>query len=160
MVHFIEHEVGRGGAVLGVKNKISSSIEDPPIFFKISVLILGFPIPSFTTMKPHVDLVITFRASSKSSSKYQTQKDIIKAEKQYTRLLETLSNAGLKAVGRRGESLGHLLVFVWNFTKLKSSKSRSNLMDYHEQVQHQPCSCLSFLGQWKRKNVEHSFIYI
>jgi anoctamin-10 len=63
-------------------------------------------------MQPQVDLVITFRASSKSSSKQQIQKEVLKAETQYSRLVQTLSNAGLKAVGRRGESLGHLLVFV------------------------------------------------
>lgn len=60
-----------------------------------------------------VDLVITFRASHKTSlSKQQTREDAKKAEQQYSRLLETLTYAGLDAVGRRGESLGHLLVFV------------------------------------------------
>ncbi|KDR70978.1 hypothetical protein GALMADRAFT_103009 [Galerina marginata CBS 339.88] len=62
---------------------------------------------------PDVDLVIAFRATKSTSlSKHQTREDARKAEQQYKRLIETLTYAGLKAVGRRGESLGHLLVFV------------------------------------------------
>jgi hypothetical protein len=62
---------------------------------------------------PDVDLIITFRTSKKtSSSKQQTREDARKAEQEYKRLTETLRYAGLKSVGRRGESLGHLLVFV------------------------------------------------
>jgi anoctamin-10 len=58
---------------------------------------------------PDVDLVITFRTTSSSK---QTREDARKAEQQYKRLIEKLSHAGLKSVGRRGESLGHLFVFV------------------------------------------------
>ncbi|KIJ95509.1 hypothetical protein K443DRAFT_682955 [Laccaria amethystina LaAM-08-1] len=66
-----------------------------------------------TTHAPDVDLVIAFRASRLGNlSKHHTRQDVRKAEQQYTRLIETLTYAGLKAVGRRGESLGHLLVFV------------------------------------------------
>lgn len=61
---------------------------------------------------PDVDLIITFRTSKKVSYKQQTREDTKKAEQQYKRLTQTLSYAGLKSVGRRGESLGHLLVFV------------------------------------------------
>ncbi|KAJ3511071.1 hypothetical protein NLJ89_g4313 [Agrocybe chaxingu] len=62
---------------------------------------------------PDVDLVIAFRATKKTSlSKQQTREDARKAEQQYQRLIKTLTYAGLKAVGRRGESLGHLLIFV------------------------------------------------
>lgn len=62
---------------------------------------------------PEVDLVIAFRATKKTSlSKIQIRADSRKAEQQYSRLIDTLTFAGLKAVGRRGESLGHLLVFV------------------------------------------------
>lgn len=62
---------------------------------------------------PDVDLVIAFRATKKTSlSKQQTREEAKKAEQQYRRLIETLTYAGLKAVGRRGEALGHLLVFV------------------------------------------------
>ncbi|KAF9564904.1 DUF590-domain-containing protein [Agrocybe pediades] len=66
-----------------------------------------------TGINPDVDLVITFRATKNgASSKQQLREDARKAEQQYKRLIETLTYAGLKAVGRRGESLGHLLVFV------------------------------------------------
>ncbi|KAF8074650.1 calcium-activated chloride channel-domain-containing protein [Lyophyllum atratum] len=64
-------------------------------------------------MSPEVDLVITFRATRKTSlSKQQIREDSRKAEQQYSRLIDTLRYGGLRAVGRRGESLGHLLVFV------------------------------------------------
>lgn len=64
-------------------------------------------------MPPEVDLVITFRATKKTSlSKQQTREESRKAEQQYARLIDTLTYAGLHAVGRRGESLGHLLVFI------------------------------------------------
>ncbi|KAJ7163483.1 calcium-activated chloride channel-domain-containing protein [Mycena crocata] len=64
-------------------------------------------------MLPDVDLVIAFRASRKTSLlKRQALQDARKAEEQYARLIQTLTSAGLRAVGRRGESLGHLLVFV------------------------------------------------
>ncbi|KAF8195000.1 calcium-activated chloride channel-domain-containing protein [Pholiota molesta] len=62
---------------------------------------------------PDVDLVICFRTTKSTSlSKQQTREEARKAEQQYKRLIQTLTYAGLKAVGRRGESLGHLLVFV------------------------------------------------
>ncbi|KAF8883336.1 calcium-activated chloride channel-domain-containing protein [Gymnopilus junonius] len=65
------------------------------------------------TRPPDVDIVITFRATKPTSlSKHQTREDARKAAQQYKTLIETLTYAGLKAVGRRGESLGHLLVFV------------------------------------------------
>ncbi|KIY63984.1 DUF590-domain-containing protein [Cylindrobasidium torrendii FP15055 ss-10] len=60
-----------------------------------------------------VDVVITFKASPKVTlSKQQIKEDAAKAEQQYNRLLSTLNYAGLRAVARRGESLGHLLIFV------------------------------------------------
>lgn len=64
--------------------------------------------------QPDVDLIITFRTckNSASSKPQTTREDARKAEQQYKRLTETLRYAGLKSVGRRGESLGHLLVFV------------------------------------------------
>lgn len=62
---------------------------------------------------PEVDLVIVFRAAGKNThSKKQTRDEARKAEQQYVRLIDTLTYAGLKAVGRRGEGLGQLLVFV------------------------------------------------
>ncbi|KAG6849673.1 hypothetical protein H0H93_006389 [Arthromyces matolae] len=64
-------------------------------------------------MPPQVDLVITFRATKASSlSKRQIREDSKKAQEQYSKLIDTLTHGELRAVGRRGESLGHLLVFV------------------------------------------------
>ncbi|KAG2065926.1 DUF590-domain-containing protein [Suillus decipiens] len=65
-------------------------------------------------MPPHVDIVIVFRAIQKgaSLSKEQARQNAVKAEKQYSKLIKTLSRAGLTAVGRRGESQGQLLVMV------------------------------------------------
>jgi hypothetical protein len=60
-----------------------------------------------------VVLIIVFRAASKlTHSKQKTRQEARKAEQQYVRLIDTLTYAGLKAVGRRGEGLGQLLVFV------------------------------------------------
>ena len=61
---------------------------------------------------PDIDLVIAFRATKGTTISKQTREDARKAELQYKRLVDTLTKAGLKAVGRRGESLGHILVFV------------------------------------------------
>ncbi|KAL1667066.1 hypothetical protein GGF50DRAFT_49271 [Schizophyllum commune] len=61
-------------------------------------------------MALQVDLVITFKTSS--NAKRVTKEDVRQAEEQYARLIKTLKKAGLLAVGRRGESLGDLLVFV------------------------------------------------
>ncbi|EGO01436.1 hypothetical protein SERLA73DRAFT_166001 [Serpula lacrymans var. lacrymans S7.3] len=65
-------------------------------------------------MPPQVDLVVVFRSSLKGThlSKEQTRQQIAKAERQYSALLETLTRAGLKVVGRRGESQGQLLIMV------------------------------------------------
>lgn len=65
-------------------------------------------------MPPQVDVVVVFRAASKRTlpSKEQTRKDAAKTERQYMALIDTLSRAGLKAVGRRGENQDQLLVLV------------------------------------------------
>jgi anoctamin-10 len=65
-------------------------------------------------MPPHVDVVVVFRAASKRTplSKDQTRKIAARAERQYTALIDTLTRAGLKAVGRRGENQDQLLVLV------------------------------------------------
>ncbi|KAG1720303.1 calcium-activated chloride channel-domain-containing protein, partial [Suillus lakei] len=62
----------------------------------------------------YVDVVIVFRAIQKgaSFSKDRVRQNAVKAEKQYSKLIDTLTRAGLKAVGRRGESQGQLLVMV------------------------------------------------
>lgn len=67
-------------------------------------------------MRRHIDLVLVFRATTPSRaphfSKQAAQKDAKDAEDQYTRLLDTLHNAGLHAVGRRGEHQGQLILLV------------------------------------------------
>jgi hypothetical protein len=67
-------------------------------------------------MRRHIDLVLVFRAASSSPSphfsKQAARKDAQHAEDQYTRLLHTLRNAGLYAVGRRGEHQGQLILLV------------------------------------------------
>lgn len=71
-----------------------------------------------TTMKTadmarSVDLVIAFTAAKKTTvSSAQTRKEAQRAQRQYDQLLNTLTYNHLHAVGRRGESLGHLLVFI------------------------------------------------
>jgi hypothetical protein len=66
-----------------------------------------------TALDVDVDVIIAFRATKQTSvSKLQIRDDARKAEQQYSRLIDTLTQGGLCAVGRRGESLGHLFVFV------------------------------------------------
>ena len=59
-----------------------------------------------------IDLVIVFRASSIHLTKQQARIDAQQAEDQYSRLLLSLRNAGLHAVGRRGERQGQLIVLI------------------------------------------------
>jgi hypothetical protein len=67
-------------------------------------------------MPRHIDLVLVFKAASPSPashfSKQRARQDAQDAEDQYTRLLTTLRNAGLYAVGRRGEHQGQLILLV------------------------------------------------
>lgn len=64
-------------------------------------------------MSPNVDLVVVFRTNSIRLSKQQTRDDALQAEQQYTKLLDTLTKAGLRAVGRRGETQGRLIVLIF-----------------------------------------------
>ncbi|KAH9066519.1 DUF590-domain-containing protein [Lactarius vividus] len=59
-----------------------------------------------------IDLVVVFRASSIHLTKQQARIDAQHAEDQYSRLLHSLRNAGLHAVGRRGERQGQLIILV------------------------------------------------
>ncbi|KAI9440392.1 DUF590-domain-containing protein [Lactarius indigo] len=59
-----------------------------------------------------IDLVVVFRASSIHLTKQQARIDAQHAEDQYSRLLQALRNAGLHAVGRRGERQGQLILLV------------------------------------------------
>ncbi|KAH7916667.1 calcium-activated chloride channel-domain-containing protein [Hygrophoropsis aurantiaca] len=66
-------------------------------------------------MPPQVDVVIVFRTSSVKTailSKEQARQNAAKAERQYSALIDTLTKAGLNAVGRRGESQDQLLIMV------------------------------------------------
>lgn len=64
-------------------------------------------------MSPDVNLVVVFKAASSTSySKQQIREEAEKAEAQYSALLDTLHNAGLYAVGRRGEKQGQLIVLI------------------------------------------------
>ncbi|OBZ66740.1 hypothetical protein A0H81_13200 [Grifola frondosa] len=64
-------------------------------------------------MVPEIDLVLVFRSSSgKVLSKPQARENTRQAEQQYTRLLDVLKKGGLRAVGKRGEREGQLLVLV------------------------------------------------
>ncbi|KAL4067152.1 calcium-activated chloride channel-domain-containing protein [Scleroderma yunnanense] len=66
-------------------------------------------------MPPQVDLVIVFHVSPRPGatlSKEQVRQSTAKSERQYTALIDTLTRAGLKAVGRRGENQDQLLIMV------------------------------------------------
>lgn len=63
-------------------------------------------------MPPRVDFVILFSAGVSSINKAQVKENIQEAEGQYKRLLDLLKAAGLRAVGKRGEKLGDLMILV------------------------------------------------
>ncbi|EMD39002.1 hypothetical protein CERSUDRAFT_81791 [Gelatoporia subvermispora B] len=64
-------------------------------------------------MAPQADLVLVFRSSpGKVLSKPQARENARQATQQYTRLLDVLKQGGLRAVGKRGERDGQLLVLV------------------------------------------------
>ncbi|PCH36279.1 DUF590-domain-containing protein [Wolfiporia cocos MD-104 SS10] len=64
-------------------------------------------------MPPQVDLVLVFRSSpGKVLSRPQARENARQAEQQYTKLLDVLKKGGLRAVGKRGENDGQLLVLV------------------------------------------------
>ena len=100
-VDIMGHDMGR---VLATRASVAQ-------FLTRTIAALLLPPPSPTrVMALQVDLVITFKISS--NAKRVTKEDVRQAEEQYARLIKTLKKAGLLAVGRRGESLGDLLVFV------------------------------------------------
>lgn len=66
-------------------------------------------------MTPKVDLVLVFRSSTGNSQvqpKALARQNARQASQQYAKLLEALKRGGLKAVGKRGEKDGQLLVLV------------------------------------------------
>lgn len=64
-------------------------------------------------MAPKVDLAVVFRAASNSLLKASIREDAQQAEQQYTKLISTLKDAGLYAVGRRGAKQDQVVVLVW-----------------------------------------------
>lgn len=69
---------------------------------------------------PDVDLVLVFRAAAApaaGTSKDAIKKDAEQAEREYTRLLDTIKAAGLRATGKRGQKNGQILVFIWASTE-------------------------------------------
>ncbi|KAF8817614.1 DUF590-domain-containing protein [Phlegmacium glaucopus] len=113
-----------------------------------------------SSRQPDVDLIITFRTSKKASlSKQQTREDARKAEQQYRRLTETLSYAGLKSVGRRGEGLGHLLVFVICPIKhVEELVRRERYSDFLSGLPVTPVANLQPLSPAERIRLIHSYI--
>lgn len=60
-----------------------------------------------------IDLIINFQIpGSKLTSKDETRKTAVQAEQQYTKLLSTLTQAGLRAVGKGGEKSGKIMICV------------------------------------------------
>lgn len=59
-----------------------------------------------------VDLVILFNAYKHTQSKQEAAENALDAEKQYSNLLGKLNTNGFNATGRKGDSLGKLLVLV------------------------------------------------
>lgn len=74
---------------------------------------LAFPTTKTQQLRMPVDLVLIFQGPSRSHSKQQASEDIQSAVEEYTRLINALTDAGLKATGRKGEKPGQLMVFVW-----------------------------------------------
>jgi anoctamin-10 len=63
-------------------------------------------------MHPRVDLVISFRITPRNHSKKHLLDHANKADRQYANLRDTLSNAGLRVTGRRGENRDHIIMLV------------------------------------------------
>ncbi|KAH9933479.1 DUF590-domain-containing protein [Fomitopsis serialis] len=64
-------------------------------------------------MPPQVDLIFVFRSSpARVLSRRDARENARQAERQYTKLLDVLKTGGLRAVGKRGENDGQLLVLV------------------------------------------------
>ncbi|OCH96405.1 DUF590-domain-containing protein [Obba rivulosa] len=85
-------------------------------------------------MAPQVDLVLVFRSTpGKVLSKPQARENARQAAQQYTRLLDVLKQGGLRAVGKRGERDGQLLVLV--------SCPRSTLVRLAQRERHSDFLC-------------------
>lgn len=83
------------------------------ILFKLAASFFSSAMSKPPSHSPKVDIILVFRASQPSASKQDTRKDAAEAETEYTRLLDTIRRAGLRASGKRGQKNGQVLVFIW-----------------------------------------------
>jgi hypothetical protein len=83
------------------------------LYFRTHPLVTSAKVVIDGTMSPNVDLAIVFKAGSSSLLKSAIRDEAAQAEKQYTKLIDTLKSGGLYAVGRRGETRDQLLVLVY-----------------------------------------------
>lgn len=83
-------------------------------------------------LHPEANLIIIFRATGRTvRSKQQTRDETREAEQQYTRLIDTLTRAGLKAVGKKGGPAGQLLILVtWTEELLDDLVKRERHTDF------------------------------
>ena len=61
---------------------------------------------------PAVDLAFVFQAKTSLVPKQQAREEAQTAAAEYSRLLDTLRNAGLKAVGKKGDGKDEIIVLV------------------------------------------------
>ncbi|EDR00060.1 uncharacterized protein LACBIDRAFT_334486 [Laccaria bicolor S238N-H82] len=98
-----------------LRTSFTNDSDDFPCQFSTFIELVDWPGAMPTTYAPDIDS-IAFRVSCPGNiCKRHARPDVRKAEQQCTRLIKTLTYAGLKAVGRRGEALGHLLIFRYPY---------------------------------------------
>ena len=88
------------------------------LVFKRIAGLFSPPMKDDTPHTPKVDLILVFRASGPGPQQTSNLKDDVRtdaqeAETEYTRLLDTIRRAGLRASGKRGQKNGQVLVFLW-----------------------------------------------
>ncbi|KAJ3566882.1 hypothetical protein NP233_g6723 [Leucocoprinus birnbaumii] len=114
-------------------------------------------------LHPEDSLIIIFQAPSRAKkSKQQIKDDARKSEKQYTSLISTLKDAGLKAIGKRGELDGQILVFVtWAQEHLDDLVRRERHTDFLSGLPVTPVtreSVVEPLSAANRIRLVHSYI--
>lgn len=82
-------------------------------------------------MTPKVDLAIVFQSGSSSLIKSKIRADTAEAERQYSKLIDSLKSGGLHAVGRRGASRDELVILVY------CPQEKTTAL-----VQHERCVCI------------------
>ena len=63
-------------------------------------------------MHSHVQLVIVFSFSTKSSNKSRLREETRDAEEEYTKFLQLLESSGLRGVGKAGRRHGEIIILV------------------------------------------------